>query len=723
MAKVLISYNHKSKDNITALAGDINAIGHTVWYDRELSGGQLWWDKILEKVREYDVFVFVLDQRALESAACKSEYEYAAALGKPILPVLIGEGVSIDLLPPALSQIQFVSYRKDDHDAVARLAKAFNNLPPFHALPDPLPIPPPAPISRLGRLNEQAQATGSLSREEQSLLFLELKSGLDDPENAPDYRRILQVFRQRSDLLASIAKEIDALPRNPKPPISMLRDSHDPAPHTEAPWKKKNIRWFVVAGVLLAVLAGLLFFLPGLHPSRAGNKTIAVLPFTNLSGNAEQEYFSDGITGDILTQLCKVADLNVISRTTMMQYKGTKKTLREIGGELHAGVVLEGSVQRMGNRIRISGQLIDAVDDRQLWAETYDRELNDIFAIQSEIAQQIAYALQAKLTSAEKLRLEKPVTSNTEAYGLLLQGRYLFARQGEANVAKAFDLFQRALAIDPNDARVWASAAFAYIAQADRGYINITEGYARAREAAEKAIALDDKFADAHSAMGWIKRIYDWDWTGAEAEYRKAVSLEPGNVGAIGDMAWLPVTLGRVDEGIGLIRKSIALDPASDGGYSTLGVFLMRANRLDEAVTAFRQALALNAQRPNTHTRFGLVYLLQGKAGTAIPEIQKESDAFWRLYGLAMAYHGAGRKAEAAAALREFIETYENDSAFQIAELFAYRGDVDRAFEWLERAYVQRDAGLPSIKNDPFLKNIERDSRYPAFLRRMRLPG
>jgi adenylate cyclase len=498
-----------------------------------------------------------------------------------------------------------------------------------------------------------------------------------------------------------------------------ISHAHDRKPATG---NRKIFLWSVAALLILAVIAGVHFLKPSSRGTGVDSRTIAVLPFANISGNAEEEYFSDGITEDILTQLCKVSELSIISRTTMMRYKGSGKSLREIGKELHAGVVLEGSVRRSGNRIRISSQLIDAVTDRHLWAETYDREIKDVFAIQSEIAQKIAAALQAKLSATEKAKLDNPSISNIEAYNLLLQGRHFASQRGQGNIARAVDLFKQALSIDPNDARVWASLANTYTNQADLGYVGNEEGYARARHAIERALSLDDRLAEAHKTMAWIKQVYDWDWTGAQAENQKAVTLEPGNVAIISDMASLSATLGRIDEAIALTRRAITLDPVSAEYYRNLGYLFMLADSLDEAADAFRKALELNPQRPNTHASLGLIYLLRGETERAVTEIQKEKEDIWRHYGLALAYHGAGRKAEAISALKKFIDTYQNEAAFQIAELYAYKGDADRAFEWLERAYVQRDGGLTEIKGDPFLKNITRDPRYAAFMKKMRLP-
>jgi eukaryotic-like serine/threonine-protein kinase len=484
---------------------------------------------------------------------------------------------------------------------------------------------------------------------------------------------------------------------------------------------KSLVPWKVIVACLIAAIVCIAYFLPRSAPVAENRKTIAVLPLVNLSEDGKDEHISDGISEDILTQLCKVADLKVIARTSVMQYKDTKKTIREIGNELNAGVVLTGSVRLSGNRIRIVSQLVDAASEEYLWAETYDREMKDVFAIQSEIAEKIVVALKAKLSPAERQRIESPGTSNAAVYNLLLQGRYFHARSDSASIAKAVTLYRQALAIDSTDARVWAALATSYSAQAYSGYIGSNQGYANARQAALRALALDNNLAAAHTALGRIKREYDWDWTGAEAEYQKALAVEPGDAATLGSMSALAATLGRIDDAIALDRKAIVLDPVSAALYSNLGWHLMRANKLLDAVSALHKALELNPGHPYTHQTLGLVYLLDGNTEQAIEEMRREPDDKGRMHGLALAYVGAGRSQAADEALRDYINADQDEGAFQIAEIYAYRGDINRAFEWLERAYAQKDAGLADMLHNPFLKKIAKDARFKAFLTKMRL--
>ena len=312
--------------------------------------------------------------------------------------------------------------------------------------------------------------------------------------------------------------------------------------------------------------------------------------------------------------------------------------------------------------------------------------------------------------------------TNAEAYNAYLQGRYFYERRGKENLGKATGYYQQALKLDPGYAPAWVGLARARGSQANGGYLPVEEGYRKAREAAERALALDANLAEAHAAMGWIQRTYDWDWAGADASYQQALALEPRNATVVGGAAVLAFTLGRFEEALALDRRAIELDPLSVPTHGNLGLHAYYAGRLVEAVAAFKKALELNPEYPNLQSLLGQVYLAQAHPQEALAEMEREREPTLRLQGLALAYHALGRKKEADATLAEFVAKYRADWAFQIAEVYAFRGEADRAFEWLERAYAQRDGGLSEMKGDPLLKNLERDPRYAAFLKKMRLP-
>ena len=485
---------------------------------------------------------------------------------------------------------------------------------------------------------------------------------------------------------------------------------------------RKRMQPYIISVVLLVIVISIWLFWFREKTISDERKSIAVLPFVNLSENKNDEYFSDGITDDILTYLYKIGDLQVLSRTTMRQYKESNKSIREIGNELNVSAILEGSVRRTGNKIHLVAQLIDAKSDDHLWAEIYDREIEDVFSVQTEIAKKIAEALHSKLSPDELNKLTTPSITNIDAYNLQLEGEFYLFKGNSENVLKAIEKFNQTLALDSGIARTWAYLATSYARLADLGAISTDEGYSKARYAAYKAIMLDDNYAQGHTIMGWIKRSYDWDWVGAEIECQRALELAPGDVTVIRNLANLKKSLGRFDEAIELIKKAVLLDPKKIPVFTSLGLFSMYANRLEDAAVAYQKAIELDPEYPIAHTFLGLVYILQGKPDLAVTTIQKETDEGWRLYGLSQAFYSAGKMAESDSTLKVLITNYGSESSYQIAEVYAFRGNADLAFEWLEKAYTSRDGGLSEIKGDPFMKNIESDPRYKPFLKKMKLP-
>jgi serine/threonine protein kinase/tetratricopeptide (TPR) repeat protein len=487
----------------------------------------------------------------------------------------------------------------------------------------------------------------------------------------------------------------------------------------EARAPKRHGLWIGAAAIFVVVLTVAMFYFSRRgKPVASGKTSIVVLPFTNMSADKDQEYFSDGLAEELIDVLSKNPKLRVISRTSAFSFKGKEVDIKTIAQKLNITHVLEGSVRKAGNQLRITAQLIEAASDSNLWSQTYDRPLENIFAVQDNIANSVAEALKVTL---EGIQTTKAKQTNPEAYNAYLQGRYFFDRRSKEDLEKAIGYFEEALKIDPNYARAWAWLSAVHSRQ-DIAYVSLDEGYAKARKEVEKALQLDPNLADAHAQIGWIKRNYDWDWTGADASYKRALKLEPANADAIRGAAVLAATLGRFDEAMTLDYRAIELDPLRIATYNNLGLHAYRAGRWDEAKAACLKALDLNPQYPGAHLLLARIYLVQSKPEQALAEIQKEPEPLWRGLGLALAYYAAGKKKEADAALAEYIVKFQNDDAFRIAEIYAYRGEADKAFEWLERAYKQRDSGLTLIKGDPLLRNVERDPRYRAFLQKMKLP-
>ena len=449
--------------------------------------------------------------------------------------------------------------------------------------------------------------------------------------------------------------------------------------------------------------------------------SIAVLPFVNMSSDKEQDYFSDGLAEEMLNSLAKIPGLRVAGRTSAFQFKGKNEDLRVIGQKLNVATVLEGSVRKEGHRVRITAQLIKVDDGFHLWSETYDRELNDIFAVQEEIARAVAGSLKVALLG-EKTVTPSSRGTNAEAYNAYLQGRYFLERRSQENMDRALGYFEQAIKLDPAYAPAWVAMAMTHNRQAYFGYVPYAEGFRRGRAAAEQALALDRSLAGAYAELGLVQMAHDWDWGGADASFKRALTLEPGNVTVVLLAADLALALGRLDEALALNRRSVELDPLNAEAQFFGGVFALYAGRLDEAAASFKKALELNPAYPSTRVFLGRVYLAQSHPEEALAEMDREPEVYWRLYGQALAYHAMGRKREADAALAEMTVKHEALAPFQIACVYAFRGEADRAFEWLERSYTRGDTGLIWLKTDPHLKGLERDARWPPFMKKMRLP-
>ncbi len=455
--------------------------------------------------------------------------------------------------------------------------------------------------------------------------------------------------------------------------------------------------------------------------------SIAVLPFVDLSPKKDQEYFSDGLAEELLNSLVKMQGLHVAARTSSFQFKGKSEDLRVIGQKLNVATILEGSVRKQGQRVRISAQLIQASDGFHLWSEAYDRDLTDIFAVQEEIAGSVARSLKMTLLGE---KASSPRATNVEAYNAYLQGKYFYGQSfsrpdWEEMLEKAMASHEHAIKLDPHYAPAWAalSQVFWRWSDSDPDPLRREGEMSKAREAAERALALDPNLADAYLAMGEIKETHDWDWAGADAYYQRALALEPGNAAVVGGAAGLAATLNRFEEALRLFRRAVELDPLQARTQYLLAFSAWWAGRLDEAAAAGQKASELNPGLLHLHNLLGRVYLARSRPQEALVEAERETSQVFRPQARALAYHALARKQESDRALAELIVKGQVNSAFNIAEVYAFRGEADAALTWLERAYVQHDGGLTYMKGNPLLKNLERDPRYAAFLKKMRLPA
>ena len=461
--------------------------------------------------------------------------------------------------------------------------------------------------------------------------------------------------------------------------------------------------------------------------------SIAVLPFVNMSRDEENEYFADGLSEELLNVLAKIRGLRVASRTSAFSFKGKDADIPTVAQKLNVATVLEGSVRKSGNRVRITAQLIQVASDSHLWSETYDRELDDIFAVQDDIAQSVVKELRVALlgkaaatasgnAAAEDVRRAATGRAdNPEAFSLYLQGKFFGERTTQADTDRAIALYKRALAIDPNFALAWAGLSRMHQVQAGYGFAPIDEGYELGRDAAQHALRLAPDLAEGHIELGHIQESHDWDWPAAEASLRRALELAPGDAHALRAAAGLARILGRQDEALELIHKAMALDPLSAPTHRQAGMIYLISNRLDETATAFQLALDLNPPAGLGHAFLAVTRLLQGRAEDALPLAEAEPHEVFRHLSLAMVLKELGRDQESAAALKALVDGFGWTAAYQIAEAYAYQNDLDNAFEWLERAYAQHDPGVVYSAVDGLLRPLHGDPRWRPFLRKLGL--
>ena len=468
-------------------------------------------------------------------------------------------------------------------------------------------------------------------------------------------------------------------------------------------------------------------------PIDAGTPSIAVLPFVNMSHDEENEYFADGLAEEMLNVLSKIRGLRVASRTSAFSFKHTKTDIPTIAQKLNVATILEGSVRKSGKRVRISAQLIEVATDSHLWSATYDRELDDIFAVQDDIAQSVVTELRKALLppqsseragaelAAEVANATQGRGQNAESYRLYLQGRFYLGRGLREDNTRGIEFYRQALALQPGFALAWAGLSQAYVQAVSNGWAAVEEGYTRAREAANRALALAPDLAEGHIAIGAVRASGDLDWKGADASIRRAIELAPGNAGGLRRAGWLAIALGRVDEAIALLRRAAALDPLNVRGHSVLAGSCLAAGLLDEAESTIAKAIDLDPNCVAVSATLGYLRLMQCRHEEALAAFEGERLDWMRETGVALAQHALGRSAEADAALEGIIEQRSETAAIQIAEIYAFRNETDHAFAWLERAFVQRDHGVWMLRSLPTFHNLRGDPRWLPFLAKIGL--
>jgi len=558
--------------------------------------------------------------------------------------------------------------------------------------------------------------------------ILDIRRILGDRPDKPVF--IETVTKRGYRFIAPVAEDTEAAPASLPAPDAEAKQTPASEPvgvQRESRLHKGGLYAIAISAVLTLIAAAMaVYFWPARNKPIAralNNSSIAVLPFADLSPGKDQEYFSDGLTEELINDLAKVPGLKVVARSSAFQFKGRNEDLRAVGRKLGVANVLEGRVRKEGNQVRITAELIKADDGFQLWSETYDREVSHIFAAQDEIALAVASALQLKLLSANSAAIPAtPRTTNSEAYQAYLQGQYFIARgQDREDLTKALAYSERAIKLDANYAPAWAQNSQVLERLARIGLIDSADGFRRARESAERAISLDAGSATGYMTLALVQMNHDWDWEGADASLKKAALLEPGSAAVLANRAHLVRILGRMEEAIALYEQAIALDPLRANFHLALGYELYFLDRNEGALAALQKAQELNPQLSSLHLTYGQILLSQGRWQSALEEIEKETGDWEKLSGEVLAYHALGRREESENVLKTLIATHQNDAAYQIAEAYAYRGEVEKAFAWLDRSYRQRDPGTPELKTDPLMKTLRQDPRFAKLLKRMHL--
>ena len=448
----------------------------------------------------------------------------------------------------------------------------------------------------------------------------------------------------------------------------------------------------------------------------APEKSIAVLPFADMSQGKDQEYLSDGIAEELLNLLSKVPQLRVIARASSFSFKNKDIGVAEFARRLNVSNVLEGSVRKSGNKVRITVQLTRAADSSNLWSEDYDRTLDDIFKVQDEIAAAVVSKLKITLLGAAPT--SKAI--DPRAFQLFLQAKYLVDLRTPESRAQALELLKQALAIQSDDAPAWDLLARVYSNQALYKERPTADGFRLAREAATKALASDPAYAPAHARLGRIAAEFDGNLAAAAQHFQRALELDPGNLTVLANTEVFILNLGRMNEAIALDQYMAGHDPANPANFGALGDDYRFAGRWNESITAYRTALSLSPKYKFAHLNIGTVLLVgKGDAAGALKEMQAEPDEVARTQGLALAYHALGRKTEADAALALLIAKHEKQVSYNIAAVYAYRGAANRAFEWLDKAVGYQDTGLAAVFHEPLFGKIHDDARWLPFLRKL----
>ncbi|HEY3663333.1 MAG TPA: tetratricopeptide repeat protein [Chthoniobacterales bacterium] len=510
-----------------------------------------------------------------------------------------------------------------------------------------------------------------------------------------------------------------------------MKRTENVSPNEKIPqWSAKKFAAMVISLALLA--AALLAFQlvrnkakPPSEPNAAvaSDKSIAVLPFLNESGDPNDEYFSDGLSEELIAALAQIGELKVIGRSSSFRFKGKNEENKTIGEKLGVNTLLEGTVRKQQDHVRIVAELVNAADGTELWSRTFQRELKDIFAVQAEIADAVAQALELKLLGRENPTTKNPAPQNVEAHNVYLQGHFYFERRNLEDYRKSIGFFDEAIRLDPEYALAYAERSEAWTWIADQSGEKQRETWAIAARDAERAVAIAPHLAEAHSSLGWVRFFGEWKFDEGLAELRRAQELAPGSATANHLLSSVLVFLGRFPEAEKLARKAIELDPLTFQARANLGRILFYEKSYDEAMAVAEKAAELQPTAASSHRWQVCIAVVRRDGETALREAKLEPNEAYRDFALALAQASRDDKPAAEAALAELIAKDKKIAAYQIAEVYAFRGQNDKAFEWLQISFDTHDTGMLSLRIDPFLKGLRSDPRYHALLAKMGFPA
>lgn len=533
------------------------------------------------------------------------------------------------------------------------------------------------------------------------------------------YRFVAAVHEVGDGATEAVNSTVAGAPVTPRDRASPFSTSPTAGPRL----RKEFVLGLVALGAALVAFVAVVSGLRNVRTSvpRRRIEALAVLPFENLSHNPAEDYLADGITDELITQLAKIQALRVISRTSAMAYKGTRKPLRQIARELNLDAVVEGTVSRSGARVRVSAQLVEAAEDRHLWGESYERDLRDVLALQGEVARAIVEQIQVELTPRERSRLASSRPVDAEAYEAYLKGTFYWSRNWQGDVKHALDSFDQAIKKDPTYAPAYVGLAGCYFRLGDNRLLPRSETYAKGKAAAMKALAMDDTLSEGHSMLAEVLFRYDWDWTPAEREFRRAIELGPGSPSARIRYAVFLTAMGKSNEGLAEGRRACASDPVSHFTCEEFGELHFFAHQFDQAIEVWRKTLELYPDSASTHYALSRALAQKGLNAEARTETLRAEELWGADQRTLSTYRYAYSRFGMPGIWRKEIELARYPHPFDFARLYAQLGEQDRAFKWLEKSFDERDYRMVLLKVEPELDGLHPDPRFQGLLQRVGL--